>query len=121
MVAYHTILIAEDERIIALDIESMLKDLGCSVIVTDSGEDAVRKSEELHPDLVLMDIRLRGRMDGLTAAEQIQHRFGIPVVYVTAFSDVRAMKMLNQTSSFRYITKPFERFELQRVIETVDS
>lgn len=120
MVAYHTILVAEDERIIALDIEGMLEDLGCSVVITDSGEDAVRKSEELHPDLVLMDIRLRGRMDGVTAAEKIRLRFSIPVIFVTAFSDVQAMQMSKQMSSFRYITKPFERFELQRVIESAD-
>ena len=74
------ILIVEDERIVAEDIQISLAKLGYSVAgIAASGEEAVEKAEELCPDLVLMDIKLKGDMDGVEAAEQIRARFAIPV------------------------------------------
>ena len=82
------ILIVEDDSIVAMDIESSLKKLGYSVSGTVShGERAVEKVEELKPDLVLMDIVLKGEMDGIEAAEAIRSRFNTPVVFVTAYAD----------------------------------
>ena len=85
------ILIVEDERIIALEMRHNLESMGYDVAaIVSSGEEAVRKAEELHPDLVLMDIILQGEMDGVEAAGQIKNRFDVPVVYVTAnVSDAR--------------------------------
>ncbi|MBU4287766.1 MAG: response regulator, partial [Proteobacteria bacterium] len=75
------ILVVEDEGIIAKDIKNILSFLGYSVIgIASSGEEAIEKAMEMHPDLVLMDIVLEGDMDGVKAAEHIRDRFDIPVV-----------------------------------------
>ena len=78
------ILVVEDENIVAMDIQNSLKSLGYAVpAVVSSGEDAIKTAADTYPDLVLMDIVLEGRMDGVQAAEQIHGRFNIPVVYLT--------------------------------------
>ena len=83
-----TILVVEDENIIARDIQNKLKRLGYAVsAVVFSGEEAISKVEETHPNLVLMDIMLKGDMDGIEAAGQIHSLFDIPVVYMTAYAD----------------------------------
>jgi CheY-like chemotaxis protein len=85
-------LIVEDDVIIAMDIESRLKNLGYSVpAITSSGKEAVQKVEEHHPALVLMDIVLKGEMDGIDAAEIIRSRFGVPVIFLTTFADEKRM------------------------------
>ena len=77
------ILVVEDEGIVAMDVRNRLNDLGYAVPgVVSSGEEAFKKAGEAHPDLVLMDIRLKGDMDGIEAAEQIRARFDVPVVSV---------------------------------------
>jgi CheY-like chemotaxis protein len=79
------ILVVEDERLVAKHIENMVRGLGYDVTgVETSGEDAVRTALEKTPDLVLMDIMLRGEMDGIEASEQIWEQAAIPVVYLTA-------------------------------------
>jgi len=79
------VLIVEDDRITAEDIRLSLGDLGYSVLgIASSGEEAIKKAEELHPDLVLMDIVLKGAIDGIQAAEQIRTGLNVPVVYLTA-------------------------------------
>ncbi|MBW2650584.1 MAG: PAS domain S-box protein [Deltaproteobacteria bacterium] len=112
------ILIVEDERIIALEMRRKLKTMGYDVsAIVSSGEDAVRKAEELHPDLVLMDIILQGEMDGVEAAGQIRTRFDIPVVYATAnVSDAR-LEDITRTEPFGCLFKPFEDVELHAAIE----
>ena len=86
------ILIVEDERVSAEDIKMSLQRLEYSVSGTAvSGEEAVRKAEEMHPDLVLMDIVLKGEMDGIEAAFAISSRFDIPVVYLTAHADKKTL------------------------------
>src|SRR5262249_20152275 len=82
-----------------------------------SGEDAVAKATEKHPDVVLMDIALKGEMDGVQAADYIQRNLGIPVIYLTAHSDVRTMVRAKLTEPCGYILKPFEDRELRSAIE----
>ncbi|MGZ7050315.1 MAG: response regulator, partial [Methanobacterium sp.] len=82
------ILIVEDEAITAMDLESILQKLGYEVVsIASTGEEAIQKSEELEPDLVLMDIVLKGQMDGISATKEIQSCYDIPVIYLTAYSD----------------------------------
>jgi len=111
-------LIVEDERIVAEDIGRSLDKLGYSVLgIASSGEEAVKKAEELGPDLVLMDIVLKGGMDGVAAAREIQARLKIPVVYVTAYADDETLERAKVTEPFGYIVKPFEERELYTSIE----
>ena len=112
------ILLVEDENIVAKDIENMLDRLGYNIVdnVT-TGEASIKKVEEKHPDLVLMDIILRGKMDGVQASEEIKNRFNIPVVYVTAYADDITLQRAKITEPFGYILKPFEERELFVVIE----
>lgn len=112
------ILIVEDEIIIALDIQHTLENLGYRVsAVVSSGEESIEKASEVHPDLVLMDIKLSGDMDGIDAAEQIYNRFRIPVVYLTAYSDDKILEGMRGTMVFGYINKPFDERVLQNTIE----
>jgi len=112
------ILIVEDESIVALNIQSRLERLG--YVVTGnipSGEAAIQKVEETSPDLVLMDIKLKGTVDGIEAAGQIRNRFQIPVVYLTAYSDDETLNRAKLTEPYGYILKPFESRDLCTVIE----
>ena len=112
------ILVVEDESIVALDIQSQLRSLGYAVpAVVSSGAEAIRKAGETRPDLVLMDIRLKGEMDGVEAAGQIWARFGIPVFYLTAYADEDTLQRAKITGPFGYILKPFEGRELHTTIE----
>ncbi|MBW2636350.1 MAG: response regulator, partial [Deltaproteobacteria bacterium] len=112
------IMVVEDEGIIAKDIRNTLKRLGYTVpVVLSTGEDAIKKTAETHPDLVLMDIVLEGDMDGVEAAEQIRNRFDIPVVYLTAYSDEKTLQRAKITEAYGYILKPFQERELHTTIE----
>lgn len=112
------VLVVEDEAIVRIDIEDRLKRLGYTVpAVASSGEEAIRQAAETRPDLVLMDIKLRGDMDGVEAAEEIRTRFDIPVVYLTAFADEETLQRAKVTSPFGYILKPLEVRELKSAIE----
>ena len=112
------ILIVEDEGIIAKDIQNTLNRSGYSVIgIASSGEEAIKKAMEIHPDIVLMDIVLEGAMDGVEAAEYIRDHFDIPVVYLTAYSDDTTLQRAKITEPFGYILKPFQERELYTTIE----
>jgi len=112
------ILIVEDEGIIAKDIQNTLNRSGYSVVgIASSGEEAIKKAMEIHPDLVLMDIVLKGAMDGVEAAEHIRDHFDIPVVYLTAYSDDTTLQRAKITEPFGYILKPFQEKELYTTIE----
>jgi len=103
------VLVVEDESIVAMDIRASLIRLGYNVpAITYSGEAAIKKAGELLPDLVLMDIHLNGKMDGIEAAQQIHDRFDIPVVYLTAYSDEKTLERANVTEPFGYIIKRFD-------------
>lgn len=112
------ILVVEDECIVAADIQARLECLGYDVPTTvASGEKAVEKAGALRPDLVLMDIQLKGRMDGVEAADVIRRRFGIPVIYLTANADHPTVQRAKVTEPFGYVIKPFEERELHTAIE----
>ncbi len=112
------ILVVEDERIVALDIQGQLENLGYTIAAAvSSGEEAVRKAAELRPDLALMDIRLRGVMDGVETAEQLRQRFDVPVIYLTAHADDHTLDRAKVTEPFGYLLKPFEERELHSAIQ----
>jgi PAS domain S-box-containing protein len=112
------ILIVEDQRLIAADLESTLKKLGYEIAASvAAGEDAVRRASELAPDLILMDIRLRGDMDGILAAQAIRQRTDVPIVYLTAYADDETLIRARETSPFGYLVKPFNERELRAAIE----
>ena len=112
------VLVVEDDGIIALDVESQLKSIGYSVsALASSAEEALAKAAETQPDLVLMDIRLKGELDGIAAAEQIRRRYGIPVVYLTAHADDETLSRAKRTEPAGYVLKPVDTRELHASIE----
>ncbi len=112
------ILVVEDEAIVAEDIRMTLESYGYDVCaVVSSGDEAIRHAEEDNPDLVLMDVMLKGEMDGVEAAGRIKSLFLIPVVYLTAYTDDKTLERAKITEPFGYIIKPFEERELRTVIE----
>ncbi len=112
------IMVVEDEAIVAEEIRSRLTYLKYGVpAVAASGEEAVKMAEETFPDLVLMDIRLKGDMDGVNAAEEIRSRFNIPVVYLTAYADDETLQRAKLTEPYGYILKPFKEKDLRTNIE----
>jgi len=112
------ILVVEDEDTSARLIEMTLKSWGYVVpAVIPSGEEAIKKAGEVHPDLVLMDICLKGDVDGVQAAEEIYTRFNIPVVYLTAYADNKILQRAKITEPYGYILKPFQQRELHTTID----
>jgi two-component system, cell cycle sensor histidine kinase and response regulator CckA len=112
------ILIVEDENIVAEDLRTHLGSLGYEVVgVTAYGEKAVTLAETLRPDLVLMDIKLKGSMEGIAAAELIRARCHLPVVYLTAYADDSTLVRACVTEPSGYILKPFEERTLRTAIE----
>jgi PAS domain S-box-containing protein len=116
--AAKTILIVEDEQIVAKDIARGMARLGYEVVGTvHSGAEAIRRSVELRPDLILMDIRLPGGVDGVEAAGAIRRRLDVPIIYLTAFSDADTLARATSTEPFGYVLKPFNETELRCAIE----
>ncbi len=112
------VLIVEDEIIVARDLEQHLSGLGYVVVgLAAEGEEGIRLAGELLPDLILMDIRLRGAIDGVTAADEIRKQFLLPCVYLTAHADESTVRRARVTEPFGYILKPFDDRELRTVIE----
>ncbi|HOO89425.1 MAG TPA: diguanylate cyclase [Syntrophales bacterium] len=112
------ILIVEDEQIIAMDIHNRLLDMGYGVAaVVSSGEEAVRKTEELRPDLILMDITLGKGIDGIEASNRINTKFNIPIIYISSNIAEDRMEQIQATNPFGFITKPFEDKYLRITIE----
>jgi PAS domain S-box-containing protein len=112
------ILVVEDERIVAKDITSSLERLGYGVTgIASSGEEAIRMVETRPPDLILMDIVLKGDVDGIDAAEQIRGRHDVPVIYLTAYADTTTLERAKGTFPYGYLLKPWQERELRTVIE----
>jgi signal transduction histidine kinase len=113
-----TILVVEDEVIIAMDIQRNLTKLGYQVPhIVVSGEQAIKTAIEIKPDLILMDIMLKGKIDGITAAQKIRDEFFLPIVFLTAHTDLKTLERSKQIQPFGYIVKPFEERELYTTIE----
>lgn len=116
--AARRILIVEDEIIMAMAVEQKLIDLGYEVAdIVDTGEDAVKQARQLRPDLILMDIVLKGKMDGIEAAQQIHDDLDIPIIYLTAYSDDDVLKRARVTEPYGYMIKPFRKSEVKAYIE----
>jgi two-component system cell cycle sensor histidine kinase/response regulator CckA len=112
------ILVVEDERIVALDLAATLHELGYVVAASvGSGEAAVERAIGLRPNLVLMDIRLTGEMDGIEAAQSIRKEFDVPIIYLTAHSDDPTLFRAKQSGPFGYLVKPFKAPDLHCAIE----
>ena len=112
------ILIVEDEAIIAMELESQLQSLGYEITsIVDTGEKAIKKAEADKPDLILMDIRIKGEMDGIQAAEVIRNQFGIPVIFSTAYLDEERIERAKITMPFGYVLKPIQERDLKVTIE----
>jgi PAS domain S-box-containing protein len=112
------IVIVEDEAIVAKDLRTRLQKFGYIVpAIAYSGEEAINKSLEICPDLVLMDIRLKGQIDGIEAADTIHKHLDIPIIYLTAYADEKTLERAKITEPFGYLLKPFKERELQINIE----
>lgn len=112
------VLIVEDEGIGAMDLKYTLEAMGHEVVyVASRGEEAIEKSSEMLPDLVLMDIILKGDIDGITAAEEIR-KLDIPLIYLTANSENATQERALATKPRGYILKPFENRELKETVES---
>ncbi|HEY9606506.1 MAG TPA: response regulator, partial [Allocoleopsis sp.] len=112
------ILIVEDESIVALNIKNRLEKLGYAVVATiSSGEVAIQTAAETFPDLVLMDIKLKGKIDGIEAATKIRSQLQVPVVYLTAYADDETLNRAKMAEPYGFILKPFESRDLCTAIE----
>jgi PAS domain S-box-containing protein len=108
-----TILVVEDERLVARDLQIALERAGYDVpVMAASGEEAILEAERLRPDLALMDIVLQGQVDGVAAADRIWRDWGIPVLYLSANGDRASMDRARKTEPLGYILKPFEEKDL---------
>ena len=113
------VLVVEDEIIVAENIKKILENVGYAVVgVVDSGREAIKHTENTRPNLVLMDIKLKGDMDGIEAAGEIHSRFDVPIIYLMAYADEDTLQRAKLTEPFGYILKPFEERGLQTIIET---
>ncbi len=120
MISAPTIIIVEDEMIIALDLQTRLRRLCCEVLATvTSGEEAIALVAATRPDLVFMDIGLSGELDGIAAAQQIQAHATVPIVFLSAYVDAQTRERIEASAPAAFITKPFSEAELRHVIQTL--
>lgn len=113
-----TILVVEDEHMIAEDISESLRDDGYLVpMIVDTGKEALAQSLLLRPHVILMDIKLRGDWDGIRTAEEILKQHDCPIIYLTAFTDREIVERAKNTNPFGYVLKPFRHKELRTMIE----
>ncbi|GAB4481133.1 MAG: hypothetical protein Kow00124_28570 [Anaerolineae bacterium] len=113
-----SILIVEDEGLIALDLQSRVERMGYRVAgIASTGEDAIRLAGQTHPDVVLMDIRLGGQIDGTQAALEIHEQYGLPVIYLTAHADREILERAKRAQPYGYLVKPLQEEDLLTTIE----
>jgi CheY-like chemotaxis protein len=118
MAISQSIVVVEDECIAAEDIRRRLVSWGYRVpAVVATGEEAIRSAEQVQPDLVLMDIHLKGRMDGVEAAECIRTRLNVPVIYASSYSDSDTMARAGVANPLEMINKPYDDLEIRAAIE----
>ena len=112
------VMIAEDEVFTALELQFHLEQLGYEVVdLVSSGEQAIKRATELKPDLLMMDIRLEGEVDGIDAFKAIREEHDVPVIFLTAFGDEETISRAKECGAFGYILKPFKERELRAMIE----
>jgi CheY-like chemotaxis protein len=114
----HSILIVEDERIVAKDLQQTLAGMGYDAFaIASSADEALARASARCPDVVLMDIRIKGQRDGVEAAEILRARFGVPVVYLTAHADDATIERATRSEPYGYLLKPVKAAELRSAIE----
>lgn len=114
------ILIVEDEMIIGANMSLQLTSLGYDVIgIIPTGEEALNQIKQNQPDIILLDINLKGNLTGINTAEIIQEDYNIPIIYVTANADNAHFNKAKSTNPYAFISKPFKKLDLQRAIELV--
>lgn len=111
------ILIVEDERIVAKNLEERLVELDYQLLASVSSGEAAIEVAELRPDIVLMDIKLSGELSGIDAARQIWAKYQIPIVYVTSYADRTTLEEVKSTESYGYVVKPFHSEAIHAVLE----
>ncbi len=112
------IMVVEDEWIIANDIKNCLVDLGYMVTsIAATGDEAIEQAGQDQPDLILMDIMLKGEMNGIEAAKEIRKHYDIPVIYLTAYDNQYLVEQAKQTDNYGYLLKPFKDKELHIAID----
>jgi PAS domain S-box-containing protein len=112
------IMVVEDEGVVAMQVAETLRGLGYEVpVIAMTGEEAVSKLLETEPDLVLMDIQLKGGVSGIEAAHRIRQRLDVPIVYLTAFSDSETLEQAQLTEPYGYVLKPFEEKSLHAILQ----
>jgi PAS domain S-box-containing protein len=113
-----SILIVEDEAVVALDLKMQLEDLGYAVVgIADDAEQALRLAAQHKPSLALMDIQLKGPVDGVNVAAQLRRQMDLPVIFLTSFSDAQTVRRAAQTAPYGYLTKPFQIKEVAAGVE----
>jgi len=112
------IFIVEDESIVAKDIQNNLIKLGYNVLgIANNGNDAIEQIKELNPDIVLMDIMIKGELTGIEVAEQLRKFVNVPVIFLTAYADESTLSRAKVTEPYGYILKPFKEIDLHSTIE----
>jgi PAS domain S-box-containing protein len=112
------VLIVEDEPIVALDLQQEIEDFGCEVVgLAESADEALVAVEETRPDLAMMDIRISGSMDGIEAARLLRDAYGVPVIFLTSYSDDTTISRATREMPYGYLTKPFQTRELKAMMQ----
>ena len=112
------VLVVEDEILIRKYVILLLKKLGCTIVgETSGGEEAVRLSKEKQPELVLMDIRLKGKMDGIAAAREIGREAGVPILFMSAYDYQERVEQEQIPFILGYLKKPLEEYELESCLK----
>jgi len=112
------IFIVEDQMILANDLQLQLENLGYIVVgIAGNGKKAIKKIGEIKPDLILMDIVIRGDMDGIETAQKIRDLYNIPFIYLTAYFDDGILERASLTQPYGYITKPYNDISLNTAIK----
>lgn len=116
------IMLVEDSGILVNDIEETLSSEDVELAwVHKSGEDALDQLESVTPDLVLMDIKLDGGMDGVETTNEIRGKWDVPVVYLTAYSNEKYMERVRKSDALAFLVKPLEKVDLRRIVEWTQS
>jgi CheY-like chemotaxis protein len=114
----YSVLIVEDERIVAKDLQKTLEGVGYDVLgIAASADEVFEHCARQVPDIVLMDIRIKGPVDGIDTAQQLLDRYGLHVIYLTAHADVASIDRAKRTKPHAYLLKPVKIAELQGAIE----
>jgi len=112
------ILIVEDERIIAEDLKISISEFGYKVVgIADNGTDAIKLAHKFKPDLILMDIKIKGSMNGIEAAGNILVDRKIPIIFITSYADNKSYNAIHNLDYSDYLLKPFSCSKLKKVIE----